>query len=1189
MITLPCPAFSLPRPGLSILILSLWIGSSVPQQLQAQDFDKGYAAAIQGDFATALQELAPLAEAGEPDAQFVLGALNYNGSGVPKDMTRAESWFLKAAEQGHAPAQFALGVLYRDASSGRQDLARAAYWYRMAAEQGHMQAQSTLGYLYQNGFGVPKNIAEAMRWYLLAAEQGDVLSQRIVALNYSIGNGVPEDMTESRKWQRRAADQGDAAAQYELGRDYETDGDVVQAMHWYQLAARQGEQKAQVRLGFFAYHGLGQAADPAQAALWYHRAAEQGNAEAQSQLGLLYETGQGVTRDATAAADWYQRAEKAGMKTNPERALFFWRKQLRAAEKAEGTDGKAVLEPLWNIALVLTRDPEFHVPQLEQEARAIFGRGTGLSRQLLGPDHPRSLEFAGSYAVALHHAGRNDEALELSRDTVERSRRVLGPTSETTLIRVGTLAAILAARGEQAESYRILLDGIATATRVYGADSSLVTTALGTQVMTLNTDQPDAGLISLFRSAAADSLRENGRTSPKYIYMLGKSAALLEASGRHAEALAVRRDIVAAQQERLLLSSTMDEVLRRAVIGEARAAGTATADAIWAARDALHDGAADTSAGPAEGQDNPQDADLSAEEAFHAVQLGQSGAALAVARSTARLALQTAALKTGFSAFEAAQKRVLALTEATDRALDRRAAGDQIDKDEIRRLQDQRDAAVKTVNARAEALATDFPRFFDMLAPQPVRIAEIRGTDGAPPLLRETEALILLMPPHDEKPGLVWTVSRDKLAWAPISVRESELRADLSLFHRMLSGSGATRPDVVAMRARGAFSLEEDSEGVAGFDRDFAYRLYQKLLGDPALQAVIADKPDWILAPQGMLLSLPFAPLVTAPPPGGRAGDADPAALRSTQWLGARHALSVIPAISSLRALRQATPPAAENPPPRADRSFFGLGDPAFGGRSGADRGQEADDNGDLFRSAVANPDIVRRLPRLPETRREIEKLASVFGASGDALLLGQEASESGLARAQKDGLLPHARVVVMATHGLMAGAFGGLTEPALALSPPVSGAATIAADDAAAAEAGADDDPWIDDGLLTASEVTRLSLDADWVILSACDTAAGEDQTPDAEGLSGLARAFFYAGARSLLVSHWPVRDDAASKLTPLAVSEAEREHVSHAEALRRAMVQVMNDPATDAEGHSLAHPSAWAPFQVTGVDAAE
>ena len=108
------------------------------------------------------------------------------------------------------------------------------------------------------------------------------------------------------------------------------------------------------------------------------------------------------------------------------------------------------------------------------------------------------------------------------------------------------------------------------------------------------------------------------------------------------------------------------------------------------------------------------------------------------------------------------------------------------------------------------------------------------------------------------------------------------------------------------------------------------------------------------------------------------------------------------------------------------------------------------------------------------------------------------------------------------------------------------------------------------------ASEVAQLKLDADWVILSACNTAAGDK--PGARGLSSLAQAFFYAGARALLVSHWSVESNAASALTT-AMFEATRNDptIGRAEALRQSMMGLASIQAT-------AHPFYWAPFVVVG-----
>ena len=95
----------------------------------------------------------------------------------------------------------------------------------------------------------------------------------------------------------------------------------------------------------------------------------------------------------------------------------------------------------------------------------------------------------------------------------------------------------------------------------------------------------------------------------------------------------------------------------------------------------------------------------------------------------------------------------------------------------------------------------------------------------------------------------------------------------------------------------------------------------------------------------------------------------------------------------------------------------------------------------------------------------------------------------------------------------------------------------------------------------------------------SACNTAAGD--APGAEGLSGLAKAFFYAGARALLVSHWSVQSKAAVRLTTRMLTEAaQHPAIGRAEALRRSMLALMDD----TENEHFAHPLFWAPFVVVG-----
>ena len=151
-------------------------------------------------------------------------------------------------------------------------------------------------------------------------------------------------------------------------------------------------------------------------------------------------------------------------------------------------------------------------------------------------------------------------------------------------------------------------------------------------------------------------------------------------------------------------------------------------------------------------------------------------------------------------------------------------------------------------------------------------------------------------------------------------------------------------------------------------------------------------------------------------------------------------------------------------------------------------------------------------------------------------------------------------RIVYFATHGLVSGEIAALAEPALALTIPK-------------------EPTDLDDGLLTASEVAQLKLNADWVVLSACNTASGD--TPGAEALSGLARAFFNAGARALLVTHWRVDSQAAVRLTTQTFAALQKDpSIGRAEGLRRAMLAHIDDTATPWN----AYPSYWGAFAVVG-----
>ena len=160
------------RAGLVCLVLVLAAPAA------GQDYNKGHEAYGRGDYATALREWRPLAEAGDADAQYNLGVMYDNGQGVPQDYAEAVKWYRLAAAQGDADAQFNLGVMYDNGQGVPQDYAEAVKWYRLAAAQGDADAQANLGAMYFNGQGVPQDYAAAHMWSNLAAAQGNEMAAK---------------------------------------------------------------------------------------------------------------------------------------------------------------------------------------------------------------------------------------------------------------------------------------------------------------------------------------------------------------------------------------------------------------------------------------------------------------------------------------------------------------------------------------------------------------------------------------------------------------------------------------------------------------------------------------------------------------------------------------------------------------------------------------------------------------------------------------------------------------------------------------------------------------------------------------------------------------------------------------------------------------------------------------------------
>ncbi len=548
------------------------------------------------------------------------------------------------------------------------------------------------------------------------------------------------------------------------------------------------------------------------------------------------------------------------------------------------------------------------------------------------------------------------------------------------------------------------------------------------------------------------------------------------------------------------------------------------------------------------------------EAAFYAAQpAAVSAAAGSASRAAARRAAVAAGVGDTVRRWEGAVWTLANLRETeAETMLEAFQKGEAFRNAWVNQLANRRASAEKVLDEVETELRQKAPAFLNFLSPQAMTLDEIRTSA----LLSEDEVLILLVPGFDDGPGLVWAISADDAAWAEISIEAEELNTRIS----------GLRVDIDAVLRN--FVSESPSSDAASdrfpaFRRTLAHELYLDLFGAPEIARVIADKAEWKLVPHSVFLSLPFAALVTAPPPGN---DIDPEAYRQTAWLGTVKALSVLTTPAALR--RTGT---ADDQRRALRNRFIGIGDPDFEGDAGSAAPIKV---ARMYSGRIGNAEGLRQLKRLPWTRAEVKQVASILGQENSDILLGSSASEQALADLAEAGQLAEAGLILFATHGLVSGDFDMLSEPALALTPPETPSILAngrdSVDDAALQFAAADG-RWINDGLLTASEISRLSLNAEWVILSACNTAAAE--TPGADGLSGLASGFLQAGARALLVSHWPLEDRAAARMTTRLVELRETEQtMSRAEALRRVMKEVIGD----AKDPLNAHPAIWASYHL-------
>tara|TARA_B100000315_G_scaffold144613_1_gene133531 strand:- start:2360 stop:5695 length:3336 start_codon:yes stop_codon:yes gene_type:complete len=464
----------------------------------------------------------------------------------------------------------------------------------------------------------------------------------------------------------------------------------------------------------------------------------------------------------------------------------------------------------------------------------------------------------------------------------------------------------------------------------------------------------------------------------------------------------------------------------------------------------------------------------------------------------------------------------------------------------IDRLRNARTVLVKTIGVR-------FPEYAALVNP------ESPGLETAQSHLLDNEALLSVF--VGQQRAFVWAIPKTgPPAFSAVALGFEEIKKKVDRVRASLNPRAATLGEIPP------------------FDLAAAHALYARLLAP--LASTWGPHQHLVVVPHRVLGQLPFALFPTRPVAQPPARQPLFSEYREIPWLVREHSMTMLPTVSSLGTLRRMPPGAAER------RWFAGFADPVFSPNSieiASAIGNEAG-SGRPAAPGVADVPVRLRgltkvetiekqtsaglsaLPPLPDTREEVSQIAEALGADPNRdVFFGKAASEAQV----KAMDLAAYKVVAFATHGLMPGDLDGLVQPALALSAPqVTGGHQ--------------------DGLLTMGEVLGLRLDADWLVLSACNSGAGDGA--GAEAISGLGRAFFYAGARSLLVSNWPVETTSARLLTTTLFRKQMRApELGRAELLRRAMIEMIDgpgyvDPDRAQTVFSYAHPIFWAPFTIVG-----
>ena len=793
------------------------------------------------------------------------------------------------------------------------------------------------------------------------------------------------------------------------------------------------------------------------------------------------------------------------------------------------------------------------------EAELLAMRALAIFEKALGPDHPNVGRVVNTLANAKLAQRKYAEAEPLFRRTIANQEKAFGPGHPDVATAVDDLAFMLVNQDRLSEAEPLLKRSLEVREKALGIDSPIFARALHNLARLYQLQGRGSEAEALYQRAL--TIRETS---------LGPDHGDVEKTLNNLAVLALTRSDWSRALDYWRRSTGI--LVRRTQRGAAELGQAITGKRESDAQLSSTEFAALIKVGYRHRADGQM-----AREMFQTAQWAQGSQA---AQSLLQMAARGAKGDPKLAAMVRERQDLVSDWQQRDQA--RTAAVSQ----EPRKRNAKEEAAnaerLTAIDARIAAidasLKVAFPSYSELANPLPVSVEEVQAQ------LTADEALVLFLDTSEAKPTteetFIWIVTKSELRWVRSGYGTPALKREVAALRCGLDATGWTRE--TTSRCTDLLKLPQGwapgENDPLPFDAARAHALYKALFGE--VSDLIKGR-HLLIVPSGPMTQLPFQVLVTEPPVNDNH--------RAIAWLARDHATTVLPAVSSLKALRRIGKPSM------AKKQMIGFGNPLLDGdqqhpqygiydkeqaararaqtscagtaaqRTEWRRGPSRSVSPIASQGSIVDVERVRRLSPLPETADELCAVARDLKTDVDNVRLGARATEREVKALSTNGQLAQYRVLHFATHGALAGQLSATSEPGLVLTPP-----------ATASEE--------DDGYLSASEIASLKLDADWVILSACNTAGPAGGATGAEALSGLARAFFYAQARALLVSHWAVNSEAAVKLITASVGETARDRrVGRSEALRRAMLAIIDNGAKDEK-----HPSYWAPFVVVGEGAA-